>query len=62
MWLTDKEVQRLTRKKRPSAQARVLAEAGIEYRMVDNRPLVPVDQFKQQPQHTGGLVLDASLA
>jgi hypothetical protein len=40
MWLTEKELERLTRRKRPSAQAQVLREAGIPYRMVDGRPIV----------------------
>jgi hypothetical protein len=39
-WLSDKEVARLTRKKRPSAQIRVLVDAGIPFRVVDGRPIV----------------------
>jgi len=35
MWLTEKELERLTRRKRPSAQAQVLREAGIPYRRID---------------------------
>jgi hypothetical protein len=35
MLLTEKELERLTRRKRPSAQAQVLREAGIPYSMND---------------------------
>lgn len=61
MFLSDKEVQRLTGKVRPSAQARQLARDGIEYVWIGGRPRVPVEQF--QPKETRGrLVLDATLA
>lgn len=47
MWLSDKELQDLTRRKQPAAQVRVLREAGIVYRMVDGRPVVARAQFEQ---------------
>ena len=47
MFLTDKEVRRLTRRKRPNAQARVLFDSGIDYQMVDGRPVVRRSQFEQ---------------
>ncbi len=40
MWLTETQVESLTNRKRPSAQARVLKDAGIPYRLVDGRPIV----------------------
>lgn len=40
MWLTDEEVEALTRRQRPTAQARVLLQSGIPFRMVDGRPIV----------------------
>jgi hypothetical protein len=40
IWLTEAEVQELTRRKQGAAQARKLGEAGIPFRMVDNRPVV----------------------
>lgn len=40
LWLTERQVARLTRKKRPSAQAQVLREAGIPFVMIDGRPVV----------------------
>ena len=46
MFLTDKQVAALTRRKRADAQARVLAESQIIFRMVDGRPVVPVGQFE----------------
>jgi len=56
MLLTDKELERLTRRKRPSAQAQVLREAGIPYWMVDGRPVVLKDSlFREKPK--GRLVL-----
>ena len=39
-WLTERRMVDLTRKRRPSAQIRVLREAGIPYRVVDGRPVV----------------------
>lgn len=47
MWLTDKEVKNLTRRKQPAAQARVLHESRIQFQMVDGRPVVPTAQFEQ---------------
>lgn len=56
MWLTDKQLERLTRRKRPRAQAQVLREAGIPYSMVDGRPIVAKDwQHTERPK--GRLVL-----
>lgn len=40
MWLSEQEVQSLTRRKRTSAQIRVLVEAGIPFLLVDGRPIV----------------------
>ena len=42
-WLTDKELELLTRRKQPAAQMRVLSEAGIPYKEVDKRPVVRRD-------------------
>ena len=39
-WLSERKIESLTRKRRPSAQARVLKEAGIPFRLVDGRPVV----------------------
>lgn len=39
-WLSPRQVERLTGKVRPTAQARVLDEARIPYRMVAGRPVV----------------------
>lgn len=50
MWLSDKEVCQLTRKKQAAAQARVLAEAGFTFQMVDGRPVVPKAQFQHTPK------------
>jgi hypothetical protein len=56
MLLTEKELERLTRRKRPSAQAQVLREAGIPYWMVDGRPVVLKDSlYREKPK--GRLVL-----
>jgi hypothetical protein len=46
-WLSDKEVAKLTRKKRPSAQIRVLRDGGIQFRVVDGRPIVPRSEIEQ---------------
>ena len=46
-WLSDKEVAKLTRKKRPSAQIRVLRDDGIRFRVVDGRPIVPRSEIEQ---------------
>jgi hypothetical protein len=45
VWLTDKQLKKLTRRKRPSAQALILRDAGIPYSMVDGRPTVVSDQI-----------------
>ena len=47
MHLTDKQVAALTRRKQPAAQARVLLDAGIPFRMVDKRPVVRSDYDAQ---------------
>lgn len=41
--LDDSEVKALTRRVRPTAQARVLKDSGIPYRMVSGRPVVARD-------------------
>lgn len=56
MWLTDNELERLTRRKRPKAQAEVLRRAGIPYTMVDGRPVVLKDSMLPKKQK-GELVL-----
>ncbi len=38
--LTEQEVVEITRRARPSAQARVLKEAGIPFRLIAGRPVV----------------------
>lgn len=40
MWLTQAQLVELTRRKRPSAQAKALIEAGIPFRIVSGRPIV----------------------
>ena len=58
IWLTDKQLEAYTRRKRPSAQAQVLREAGIPFRIVDGRPMVMVSDLS--PTHRkpeGKLVL-----
>lgn len=56
MWLTERQIARLTRRKRPTAQAEVLREAGIPYQMVDGRPVVLKDSlYREKPK--GRLVL-----
>lgn len=42
-WLTDKEVEQLTRRKQAAAQMRVLEDAGVPFVMVDKRPVVRRD-------------------
>ena len=55
-WLTEAQVERLTRRKRPSAQMAVLAEAGIRFTVADGRPVVMVSaldlvaESKSRPQ------------
>jgi hypothetical protein len=57
MWLKEKEVADLTRRKQPRAQAAVLLEAGIPFSMVDGRPIVlKDDMFREKPK--GRLVLN----
>lgn len=57
MWLTEKQLERFTRRKRPSAQARVLREAGIPYDLVDGRPVVLKDNLSRHSKPKGRLVL-----
>lgn len=57
MWLSDKQVMKLTRRKRPSAQRRVLVEAGIPFDMVDGRPMVLKDSLSQKEKPKGKLIL-----
>lgn len=40
MWLSEQQLQDLTRRVQRSAQVRVLDKAGIPYRLVDGRPVV----------------------
>jgi hypothetical protein len=40
VWLTEQQIEKLTRRKRPSAQIRVLAQDGIPFRVVAGRPIV----------------------
>ncbi len=40
MFLTESQIEQLTRRKRPSAQIRELAKAGIRFRVVSGRPVV----------------------
>lgn len=58
MWLTEKQVERLTRRKRPTAQAEVLREAGIPYNMIDGRPVVMKDSLLHRDKPKGRLVLN----
>lgn len=57
MWLSEKEVEKLTRRKRPKAQEEVLRKAGIPYNMVDGRPIVLKDSMLPQEKPKGKLVL-----
>ena len=57
IWLTDKQLESLTRRKRPRAQAQVLREAGIPYDMVDGRPVVLKDSLSRRERPRGQLVL-----
>lgn len=49
-WLTEKQIENLTRKARPSAQAKELDRAGIPYRMVAGRPVVLVQALSPVQQ------------
>lgn len=57
MWLTEKQLEALTRRKRPTAQADVLRQAGIPYDMVDGRPIVLKDSLSRREKPKGRLVL-----
>lgn len=48
MWLSDAELRDLTRRKRPSAQMRVLAQAGIPFNVVAGRPVVVKDALYEE--------------
>ena len=57
MWLTDRQIEALTRRKRPRAQAQVLRDAGIPYDLVDGRPVVLKDSLSHRSKPKGQLVL-----
>lgn len=40
MWLTAAQLERLTGRKRPSAQIEVLRESGIAFTVVNGKPIV----------------------
>lgn len=40
MFLTEEEVETLTKKRQPAAQARALREVGVPYLMISGRPVV----------------------
>lgn len=40
MWLSESQVAELTKRKRPSAQIRQLAQDGIPFRVCAGRPIV----------------------
>lgn len=44
-WLTEEQLERLTKKKRPSAQAEELRRAGVPFRMVAGRPIVLIQSL-----------------
>lgn len=48
MWLSDAQLRQYTRRQKPSAQRRVLDDAGIPYRMVDGRPVVLISDACHQ--------------
>lgn len=50
MWLTEKQVQELTKKKRPSAQIRVLVEAGVPFQVIAGRPIVVASDLKSRDE------------
>ena len=47
-WLSEAQLQELTRRTKPSAQRRVLDLAGIPYRLVDGRPVVLLSDLQQR--------------
>lgn len=47
MWLSESQVQDLTKKKRPSAQIRVLVESSIPFQVVAGRPIVVASDLEQ---------------
>lgn len=49
-WLTEKQVEKLTKKKRPKAQARELDRSGIPYRIIAERPVVLVQNLSPVQQ------------
>lgn len=54
IWLTEEEVQELTNKKQPAAQARALSEAvpPIPYTMVGGRPVVLLSDLSNTGHHS----------
>lgn len=48
MWLSEQDIARLTRKKRPSAQIRQLALDGVPFRVVAGRPIVMEADLREQ--------------
>ena len=57
MWLIDNQVAELTRRKRPSAQIRLLAESGIPFDVVDGRPVVLKESLSHREKPKGKLIL-----
>lgn len=49
MILTDKELERLTGRKRPSAQKRELVALGIPFRVRTDGSIVVASNWSQQP-------------
>jgi hypothetical protein len=48
-WLSDEEVAALTRKKQAPAQERVLSDAGIKFKIIDERPVVLRSALEETP-------------
>ena len=52
-WLSDSEMEALTKRKKPTAQMRVLAEAGIPFKVVAGRPVVVHDAlYEEMPRRS----------
>jgi hypothetical protein len=49
-WLSEQDLQKLTRRQKPSAQMRVLRDAGIPFRVVDARPVVLMSDLGEAPK------------
>jgi len=62
MWLSPKQLEDLTGKKRPSAQMRELARSGIPFKVVAGRPIVVQDalyeEVSRRPRFTTPHVLE----